>query len=1790
MQLGNATLDFESLVKRAASIKSWGNALTETGDILFYGCDLAASAEGKSLLDALSRLTGADVAASEDPTGSAAEGGDWDLEFRTGAIEAQLAVAAAGQSEWDHLLAVPTFVAAGAVGDGTAGVTPALPAGLATNDILLLFVETANQAVAIANQNGGTWTEVTNSPQGSGTAAAIDATRLTVFWSRYNGTQGAPTTTDSGDHQFGRIYAFRGVVTSGTPFNISSGSTEATSDTSLSATGATTTAADSLVVIGATISMELGTENFGGTWTNASLTNITVRGNDWGTQGNDGRLAVVTGDKVTAGAYGATTNTLTVGSEKGMMTIALTGNSATYNVSGTVYNDVDADAAVGEVGEGTFRNVTVRLYRDDGDGVIEATDPWVQDVTTNASGQYTFANVADGYSYWVVADSKTIGDPADVGAYLIGNLNNVWAEQTYGDDWSTGGAVDLGARYGGRNAATSDNASALLTSEHVARVAVSGAAVSGVNYGFSFNAIVNTRGDNTDDDGVNARMQQGSLRQFLLNSNALAGVQSSEFQIGAVGSAQTINPAGASLPTITDTVILNAWTQGAAGYSGAPLITLDGNNLAGIGLQLTATADNSTIRGFVIRDFGSDGIRIDSGSTGNTIAGNYIGRLTNAGADAGAGEGNGDDGIDVRGSGNTIGGTGANDGNVISGNGGAAGDGIEFNGAGATGNVALGNRIGTNAAGTTAIGNTLNGIRMTGGAGSNTIGGGSVAARNVVSGNGNDGIYLDASSSNLILGNYFGVNAAGTGALGNAFSGVSFGSGSNNNTVGGTGANDGNVISGNSEWGIWSNFSDGNTIQGNRIGTNAAGTGAIANLFEGILLYGSDGNTVGGAAAGAGNLISGNAGFGLHIDSSSSNVVLGNYVGVTASGIVDLGNNGDGIVIQDSSNNTIGGTTAAARNVVSGNAGLGISLDNAGTTGNVVSGNYIGVGADGTTAIGNDNNGIRVNNGAANNTIGGTAAGAGNLISNNQWGGIYLIDGGTAGAGNRMLGNVSYSNPGDQGITLQGFAGNDGTKTAGEANLFMDTPVFTSASLAGTLLTVGGYIGTAAGDTDFANSRVEIFKSNAAGDGLVYLGFLTSNVANGNFFGTIDVTGLGLAAGNTITGTATDTVGNTSEYGANFTVPVPTYLISGTVYNDVDADAVVAEAGEGTFRNVAVRLYQDDGDGVIEATDAFVTSTTTNASGVYTFSGLTDGLTYWVAVNSRQIGDPLDIAYNGGFGINNVWAEQTYGDDSSTAAVDLGARYGGRNAGTSDNTPAGLLSAEHVARVGLSGANVAGVNWGFSFSTIVNNRGDNTDDDSGKAGTQQQGTLRQFILNANAISGVQSAEFQIGAVGSAQSIALGGAEFATITDAVRLDAWTQGAPGYNGAPLIELNGLALGAGADGLTIQATNGASLLRGFVINRFTDSGILVNGATGVTIQGNYIGTNTAGNAASSNNRNGGGVNGDGDAIQLLNASNNTIGGMGTGERNVLSGNDSGAANGWEHGVYLWDSDNNLTEGNYIGTNAAGTGALRNFADGIGLDGSAGGGYSNGNTIRNNLISGNKEYGIWAGANSGGQIIRGNLIGTNAAGAAAVPNGTGGSTSPGGAGIRLDSASNTIGGTNAADRNVISGNSGANSYGIVLNGTGANNNLIQGNYIGTNAAGTGALANQRPASGSITARPTRSAASPRAPRTWSRPTASTASSSAAAARTATSSRATRSAPTSPARSTSATRGPGSRYGTAPTIPGSAASARATSSPGTGSKASMSTASAPPARSCRGTGSARTRAGRTSGTAPTAS
>jgi len=218
----------------------------------------------------------------------------------------------------------PTFVAAGSFAHGPGQMTPALPAGIAANDILLLFVETANEASSVSNQNGGTWAEVTGSPQGYGTAAAADATRLTVFWSRYNGTQGAPTVSDSGNHQVCRIIAIRGAAVSGNPWDVTAGATESTVDTSGAIPGAATTVANTLVVAAIATSLpdSVSTTNFSA-WANGDLTSVTEQTDNTGTSGNGGGLGVATGVKATAGTYGSTAVTCATATTKAMLSLAI---------------------------------------------------------------------------------------------------------------------------------------------------------------------------------------------------------------------------------------------------------------------------------------------------------------------------------------------------------------------------------------------------------------------------------------------------------------------------------------------------------------------------------------------------------------------------------------------------------------------------------------------------------------------------------------------------------------------------------------------------------------------------------------------------------------------------------------------------------------------------------------------------------------------------------------------------------------------------------------------------------------------------------------------------------------------------------------------------------------------------------------------------------------------------------------------------------------------------------------------------------------------------------------------------------------------------------------------------------------------------------------------------------------------------------------------------------------------------------------------------------------------------
>ena len=596
------------------------------------------------------------------------------------------------------------------------------------------------------------------------------------------------------------------------------------------------------------------------------------------------------------------------------------------------------------------------------------------------------------------------------------------------------------------------------------------------------------------------------------------------------------------LPDVTAPVVIDGTSQ--PDFVGAPIIEVRGDS-AGVGvngLTLAGSASGSTIKGLVLGGFGGAGILV-SGSN-NTIIGNGIG--TNARGYAA--HANGGAGISI-GSGatnNMVGGATAGAGNLISGN---TGSGVSIQGPNATGNTVAGNHIGTNAAGTAALGNGTIGVQIAAGAGGNTIGGTTAAARNVISGNGDSGI--DILDTTLVQGNYLGTNAVGTAGIGNGRDGITI-RGGTGTIIGGAAPGAGNLLSGNALSGValvGPTANSNTTIAGNRIGTTADGTGAIPNYTLGVYIQPPQSATIiGGTASGAGNLISGNAGGGIYTSGTGGVTIEGNLIGTNAAGTAALANGfGNtfgvgfgGVIIDSGATNTMvgdpagSGTTPGARNIISGNAGAGVMIQGTGTTVNKVAGNDIGTDAAGTGAVPNDT-GITIRQGAT--TPGsGLRPGQDNIIAFNRREGVLLTDSGTTG--NIILINSIHDN-GALGIDLggDGVTPNDaGDGDTGPNNL-QNYPVLTSATRSPFNNLVTGTLSAAPNTTyflyAFANAAADL---SGHGEGQTFAGsdaVMTDGSGNVTFtFGIFAVAGQDI-----ISVTATNaTTNDTSEFSNDVTV------------------------------------------------------------------------------------------------------------------------------------------------------------------------------------------------------------------------------------------------------------------------------------------------------------------------------------------------------------------------------------------------------------------------------------------------------------------------------------------------------------------------------------------------------------------------------------------------------------------------------------------------------------------------------
>ena len=293
--------------------------------------------------------------------------------------------------------------------------------------------------------------------------------------------------------------------------------------------------------------------------------------------------------------------------------------------------------------------------------------------------------------------------------------------------------------------------------------------------------------------------------------------------------------------------------------------------------------------------------------------------------------------------------------------------------------------IGLSMDGSTAIPNGNDGVSINNSSGIQ-IGGTDFLKRNFISGNSNSGIHIEGSGSFSIeiKTSAIGLNESGMSAVPNVL-GIEVEDNANDILIGSLVPHEGNIISGNNSQGISITNTPASNIHilNNFIGTNPAGDAAIAN-GEGIHLQDAQNVTI------ELNLISGNSasGIGIYDALSHSNLIIGNFIGVGADGVSNLGNGSYGVLITNGSNsNVIGGSSVSDRNILSFNLG-GVFIG-ASTFDNIVSGNFIGTDLTGLVDCGNTADGVYLST-TSSNTIGGVLANEGNVISGNDLSEIFM--------------------------------------------------------------------------------------------------------------------------------------------------------------------------------------------------------------------------------------------------------------------------------------------------------------------------------------------------------------------------------------------------------------------------------------------------------------------------------------------------------------------------------------------------------------------------------------------------------------------------------------------------------------------------------------------------------------------------------------------------------------------------------------------------------------------------------
>lgn len=889
--------------------------------------------------------------------------------------------------------------------------------------------------------------------------------------------------------------------------------------------------------------------------------------------------------------------------------------------------------------------------------------------------------------------------------------------------------------------------------------------------------------------------------------------------------------------------------------------------------------------------------------------------------------------------------------------------------------------------------------------------------RSVVSGNdddaGDSAVFISAANA-VLTGNIIGLLADGTAALGNSNHGLHIRPTATALTIGGATASDRNIVSGNGGNGFNVDGSSNVSILGNYIGVDVDGLAALPNNEFGINMDTVGNITVGGASSGARNIISGNKSGGIiSTNGSSTKVIQNNYIGVDVTGIAALRNEHDGIEMINES-----GTVSIIDNVVSANnddlgGANGIHLDDGTFT---LTGNKIGVGADGTTVLPNQADGVRVI-GSSFVTLGdGTLSGA-NAISENLGPGMRVLDSAVVFSnGNRFEGN------GAEGVVVPGSAtfgsiatifsentdlpidlGNDGVTANDEndidtgANELLNFPEINGFTSDGATAVTYDF------DLDVPNNpthgyRIDFFKNTAGdasgyGEGEIFLGFIDIVHAGGdlNFTGSFTASET-VSVGNIISATTTRKTGAstydiTSEFASNETAISAADPLIVTSTADTDTLGTLRYAINYANANAAADAITFDIPGAGPHTIALASPLPT-----ITDDGISiDGSTQPGSVcNTLSAGVPHDLRiYINGSGSGGATVIRPAANDVTVKGIAVGnASSKGLFLNSSHTNlriecsywgvqPDGITSAP----LGKSALNATNQINGGSGHTVTNSLFSGNNDDANDTG---------FVISNTSNVTVTGNVFGLRADGTAA------------------------------LP----NGLA-GLGISNATNVTIGGATAAERNILSGNGDYGIDLDTVSSITILGNYIGTNAAGTAARAN-----GV----DGVIIEDGTSITIGNGTAGGRNMIGGNGGRA-------IYVTGTSSSIAiSGNYIGTDATGNVALTNGQNlGPGQRDAINfflGTITN-TTIADNIIGGYDASGIkfYDMSSGSGNVVTGNSIGVGADGTTDITNGNKFSE----AGVFIGSEAGTV----ALD--VVLGGTGAGEGNLIANG---NNNGIWVKY----------------------------------------------------------------------------------------------------------------------------------------------